>query len=801
MKKKWLKKLACAGMVLATSLLLAGCGGKNANDALAKENVYKMDEISLPDLGTADYNISALFYKDNKVYLLAEVWNWEVSNESEVNLISMNVDGTDANVVKLEKPEKKDASADAENDVNQPVEEDQPVIDDGMMGDTSYEYTSYYNYNIGADNKVYAIKNYTFEDYSDPENYVSISEAYISSWNMDGTLANEVLLEGLRTEDEWIGIRNISVAQDGTVNLILSGNNIYKMSIDAQGKASEKKEVSEELAKVLQNSNTILSKEDGTLLVTYYDENDWAKQYIVIYNPETDTLGQVSELPPIFTNMGYNALTPGVSNDMLFCTNTGIYAYNIGDEDVTLKMSYINSDMNISYFEGIVELSANTFLGIFNENYEGMQAGIFTYVDPADIPDKSVIVLAGNYVDSDLKRRIVEYNRSNDEYKIVVKEYNTYSTYDDWQAGYTQLNNDIISGNMPDILITDNLPVEKYISKGLLADVGKLIERDEELSGTEFMQNIFDAYSMDGKLYYVIPSFRVQTMIGKKSILGERSSWTMKDMQDLAATLPENTLMMGDMTRDSFMNVAMTYCGNDFVDVASGKCNFDSEGFIALMEYAKSLPVEINEDYYGEDYWMKYQSRYRDERTILYNLYIASPSNLNYTINGYFGAPVSYVGFPGESGQGAIADAIDSYALYSKSKNLDEAWNFVKYYLSEEYQSDLGYGLPVNKKCFLQRMQEALSRPYYIDENGEKVEYDDTFYLNGESITLPTLTKEQVDEVISVVESANKCSYSNQNVINIINEEIAAFYSGQKSAQEVAKVIQSRVGVYVQENQ
>ena len=45
----------------------------------------------------------------------------------------------------------------------------------------------------------------------------------------------------------------------------------------------------------------------------------------------------------------------------------------------------------------------------------------------------------------------------------------------------------------------------------LLADVGKLIEKDEELSQVEFVQNVLDAYSVDGKLYYVIPNFRVST--------------------------------------------------------------------------------------------------------------------------------------------------------------------------------------------------------------------------------------------------------------------------------------------------
>ena len=42
--------------------------------------------------------------------------------------------------------------------------------------------------------------------------------------------------------------------------------------------------------------------------------------------------------------------------------------------------------------------------------------------------------------------------------------------------------------------------------------------------------------------------------------------------------------------------------------------------------------------------------------------------------------------------------------------------------------------------------------------------------------------------------------YWNDSVANIINEEMDGFYTGQKTAQEVAKVIQSRAQVYVDEN-
>ena len=390
--------------------------------------------------------------------------------------------------------------------------------------------------------------------------------------------------------------------------------------------------------------------------------------------------------------------------------------------------------------------------------------------------------------------RSVEFNRESDAYRIVLKEYNSYNTFDDYQAGYTQLNNDIITGGMPDILIPDNMPVETYISKGLVADIGSLIEQDPELSQVEFLQNVFDAYSVDGTLYYVVPNFSVNTMIAKTSLVGDRTSWTLEEMKQVVASMGEDAQAIGELSRDGFMSTAMQYCGNDFIDVKTGKCSFNSDNFINMMEYAKTLPEEIDWDsLYGNDnYWTSYESQYRDNRTLLMQLYIGNMSNLNYQLNGNFGEPVTYIGFPTESGKGSYISANQSFVLSAKSANLDGAWEFVRYYLTDEYQKELEWGMAVNKQVFMEQSQKALQKPTYTDENGNEIEYEDTFYINGEEIPLPPLSQEQLDQVINFVLSVDRAYYYNEDVLNIVNEEMGAFYTGQKSARDVAKVMQSR---------
>lgn len=668
------------------------------------------------------------------------------------------------------------------------------------MQNDAWENSYYNNYMFGADGRMYAIRQYSYNDYT---NGINENNNYLVSWNQDGSCQGEKELGTFQSEEEYVYINAMTAAEDGTVTLMLNGEQAYMMKVDPQGNVGERKPLSEELSKVFSNCDRLIDKGDGTFLVIYYDQDDWTKQFITTYDPATDTLGQSTPMPAVYATKGFGNLNIGVNSDLICSSGDGIYTYKIGDEDFTEKMNYINSDLYISNFNSIVELGDESFLGVYYENYnEGIKAGVFTYVDPADIPDKSVLVLAGAWVGGDIERRVVKFNKESEQYRIVVKSYDSYNTYDDWQAGYTQLNNDVTTGKMPDILITDGLPVENYISKGLLADIGKMIEEDEELSQTEFVTNVFDAYSVEGRLYYVIPGFTVSTMVGKESIVGDRTSWTMEDMLELQKTLPEGTNMIGDQTRSGFFSTMMQFCGSDFVDVDTGKCEFDTDHFISMMEFAKTLPEELTEEYFGEDYWENYESQYRDGRTILCRVGIGSVRDMNYTYNGNFGGDMSFIGFPTESGSGSYVSATECYAISNKSRNKEGAWEFLRYYLTDEYQADSQsrWGMPVSKKYFDEMAKEGTQRRYWLDENGEKVEEDDYFYMNGESIKLDPLTQEQADKVVNFILSVDKCYYYNESIMNIINEEMDAFYTGQKSAKEVAKTIQNRAQLYVDEN-
>ena len=99
-----------------------------------------------------------------------------------------------------------------------------------------------------------------------------------------------------------------------------------------------------------------------------------------------------------------------------------------------------------------------------------------------------------------------------------------------------------------------------------------------------------------------------------------------------------------------------------------------------------------------------------------------------------------------------------------------------------------------------QLANKAMEPLYYEDENGNQVEDHIIVNIGGEDIKLPRISDSEVDQMYGFLKGLTSDAYFDSNVENIVAEETAAFFEGQKSAEDVAGVIQSRVQIYINEN-
>ena len=243
----------------------------------------------------------------------------------------------------------------------------------------------------------------------------------------------------------------------------------------------------------------------------------------------------------------------------------------------------------------------------------------------------------------------------------------------------------------------------------------------------------------------------------------------------------------------------MSMSGSQFIDWETGTCNFNSDEFMQMLEFINQFPEKLDEDYYTDLYWMNYDSMWREGKTLAAMQYIGDFRSFNLAEKGNFGEEVTLIGFPSADQDGTAIMPNLQLAMSAKSKNKDGAWEFLRCFLLKDYQEE-GYGFPLSIARLEELKVEATQKPYYTDEDGERVEYEETWYTGNEELIIEPMTAQEAEEFAQLLYSLKHVVKSDEALFQILQEEAAAYFSGQKSAADVANIIQSRAQIYVNEN-
>lgn len=809
MKKRILALLLVVLMVIS----LTACGDKtekvnnnNANNAASKQGVYKVSTLKT-DLaleGVTDYNINQTKVIDDTIYMVVNAYlnngymllyvttDLEGNVQNKYTLLERIWDNSDGVAVPL--AEEKVALAVAAGDVS--VLTSEVATEETAEEEFIEEYNDIYSYNILDDGRLAYIEIY--EKYNN-KTHESSSTTYLVICDELGQQSLKTNLTESVPEDGHFWGNLIVPSAEGTF-FVMSYDLI--MEVDMSGNVVGQIQPSDVTADIYQ----VLFYKDGYPVVTVWNQ-DWTKQSFCSIDIRKGEIVEELDFPDNLTN--YNICEGGNSGfDLILTNQTGVYGYNVGDTEVTLVMDYVNSDLATYSVRNVTFVDSERFIGTYNDLVEyNSHVAVFTHVPPENVPDRDTLILATYGTDTNRTQAVISFNQSSEKYRITVKDYSQYSTNEDWYAGITQLNNDIISGKVPDIIsCSEQLPIVNYVNKGLLIDFYELMEADESINRSDYCENVFKAYEVGGKLYELPTSFYVWTIYGKQSIFGDRTSLTWDELDTYLAQY-EGSSAFSEMTKADVLSNSLRFSYTQLVDEETGECHFNSDEFRAILEFANTYPETINweELSMDEEYWSLYETQYIENRTLL------SQSSI-YTIydawmNGYynFAEPITPVGYPNEYGIGSAVKAIDSYAISAKSPYQDGAWEFVKNFISPENQlKDERYdywGLPILKEALEDSAKYIMEKPYYIDQDGNKIEQDYTIWIKNEEVVIEPADEQEKQRWIDFVLSVeNKASDDYQDALEIISEEAAAYFSGQKTVEAVMEIIQSRMNIFISES-
>ncbi len=656
-----------------------------------------------------------------------------------------------------------------------------------------------------------------------------MSTAYLMHVAADGsTIANVDLsvTDDGTDEEDGMGSNISSFAVDAAGNLYVTDYN-YIYVLDAEGKLLFKiddSQYSGSLCRLQPDQVGILWYNYATGTAESTDENG---QFFIPVDLETKTWGEKIKMP---ANV-WNVYPGDDAYDFYYKNNDNIYGYTFASDTKDKLVDWMACDVDTSNMYDSGMLSDGRVVGMtqdWSSDTTTYQLIVLHRIDASEVKEKTILTLACMGLDWSLRSKIVEYNKSNDQYRIQVVDYSEYATDDDYNAGITKLTTEIISGSVPDLFLTSSLPIDKYAAKGVVADLYTFMDGGSGLSRDYFVPQVLKAIEKDGKLYELPTKFSVETAYALSSIVDQYDTWNVAAVQDAMTQLQEGaTVFSTGWTKSTALNNCLTRNLAAFVDWTTGKCTFDSEAFQQLLAFCNSFPDDSSSDdgiaYSSEaatvdtmddPVWESDATRILSGKQLMATTSFYSFEDYIYNIYPVKDK-VTFVGYPSESGEPGNSFYIQCpMAISSVTKYPDAAWDFVSTMIRQTNEdAESMYAFPISQEAFDKKMTSVMTEQYQLDENGEQVDWDEdgepdkmcigTYEVveNGESTwqQVYALTQEDVDQILSVINSATGIVDYDDEILSIVSDEVSAYFAGDKDVQTTANMIQSRVNLYVQE--
>ncbi|MDE6761169.1 MAG: extracellular solute-binding protein [Lachnospiraceae bacterium] len=405
------------------------------------------------------------------------------------------------------------------------------------------------------------------------------------------------------------------------------------------------------------------------------------------------------------------------------------------------------------------------------------------------------ITLGAIYVSDSLKKEVAAFNKEDKEYQIEIKDYSENANVDP----VTMLNTDILSGNTPDLIGLMQLPLEQYAGKGILEDLTPYFEQDKDISEDDLLDSLVNAMKIDGKLYYLVSSFEVKTLVAGKKTVDSDKGWNYQKMKQLLDTMEDDMRALPyDSKNDRFINL-MHFGGgyNEFVDWKEGSCNFDCQEFKDML----AICNDGNDDTAAEE--------------------IASADEVNMLTSMLKNGKILFV--PGRItpdqilanrkmlGQDitclgsyfSFSDTSDEVGIYAKSAVKEGAWRFLKRLVSREYQGENllhFWDMPSRKDCIEDYIKTMTATEGYTDEFGNVITpLSSVECADGNVVKTSPLGEADVELFRNFLNDTFQITGYEQQIFTILSEEVSDYFSGDKDLDETVSVIQNRVANYMNE--
>lgn len=488
----------------------------------------------------------------------------------------------------------------------------------------------------------------------------------------------------------------------------------------------------------------------------------------------------------LYRGQGGSAKTRYISafGEILWLDYNGILRWNVAEG--SCERFYPNNGLDASKCEAVLEGPDGEMVFAC---YDGEGTALYK-LQSGEEPEQAEIRIFQLYGDEEMEQYAAEYSRKHPETVITVE---VSEPGDDKGIILNRLMAQMSSGGGPDILVLHRSQLETLQDSGVLADLSGALS--EELQEQIFASVLRQGSIGDG-LYGIAREVSIGTLLVPENVW-DGETWSF---QDVLALMEERERRGEPYDRCISMNYSLTAEqmlfelalldvggeASSLVDLEQRKCYFNTPEFIGLLEACKKYGEKADSgDYMSDEECLEeVQSGKALARSVTGNLKSFS------RYMAMFGEGYRCVGYPTEGGCGDRVSCYQLTAVNVGTQHYEIVMDFLNYLLSEEIQRKHGIS--------------TVRRDVLTTGVVENPSFSDTpVFMNDDSGYIPLEGKPDgtsyLQEYVEILDRGVPETWETVGIRSIVLEEAAAVFSGDKSAEEAALVIQNRVQLYLDE--
>lgn len=378
----------------------------------------------------------------------------------------------------------------------------------------------------------------------------------------------------------------------------------------------------------------------------------------------------------------------------------------------------------------------------------------------------------------------------------------------------SNLNAELMSGEGPDIIVLDGLPINTYIDKGILGDISGAVNKHKN----SLFQNVYEAYCNDDGAIYSFPmNMQIPVIISSKKDASKinnlesfteaiKDSFNSNEKDILNIIKPREIInLLYYSCKDSWINDDKSLNEENFKEFIYCVKDIYKASTLSISnrvkkrhdeDYNYSLEYNKEEEYY-EDYlevhnmslnlcWgrVKYDigNLFEVKEFSSLDSYKVADDNINYDF--WKGQGESYL------------VPKNSVGMNTNSKNKALSKEFISFLLDERYEVNSNFlFISTNRIIEERRINIENSDDYgvveafkFYNENDKATEYK-----------IPKVSIEKMNEYLTRIEGIENCIDTDLRILDIVSKDIEEYILEKDSIENTVNEVKENIRVYLSE--